>query len=724
MSEQKDDYLPGEDQWDSMDGLSKAALLARIRLFPDCSFLQMSTSQQQQSTIAVLRTVLSDLQSAAVAEAAARRRRQQLPPPIPLHNNIQLSAGLGLPAPPRSVVGLSALDSLAALLTLPGIPTAQLRLVTSARLFNPTLRTVGLLPSSADHVALTRAANLFLQSLVVKTTVQIGDLLLVCNELPGVEFGVADIVTNLSYTLVVVTVVLPAAFRVALVTTIASPVQPLDSTRFLELELDTMFTCLSGPLLCVIGTLRVHYLTPGFASLISPIVPSLGVADDDCIPLFRRNSFPSGGIGSAPGMPTTNNADAPFLIPDGHKLLCEKATGNNIIYFDKYKLEERLRASLVFRRMASHGIQSAVLGESTYALDLSRYWCMLQLFNTTKLSLIPSLGGTQSHVDNVFTGKDRYNVVSTLPWFRDTAVMSSAFQHLVLGEWGPTTVLTGGSSASIDPWASLSLQHFSTTPLTFGSGLMNIISNKLALVNAMKNLEDSLVFLYGIAYCDIFQITIEWLKSGPGMTAKWKPLYLLHVINVTFCSIFMEIKNTAASNFANLYPAALGLQSVEGICEFIKNQLRIMTEVVSWDGQVQFFEEWELSSSLVGKKGAMEQKTKKVKFNEKDLTVSDEVSSTSSMLAKRGKTTASKRVKVEQVLCRLYTMSAFGVENYFGCNRAGCAHLHPKDILKLPHDELWSLVAAAGKGFSERARKLLEEAVAKKTKSLSKSKSN
>jgi hypothetical protein len=207
------------------------------------------------------------------------------------------------------------------------------------------------------------------------------------------------------------------------------------------------------------------------------------------------------------------------------------------------------------------------------------------------------------------------------------------------------------------------------------------------------------------------------------MNAKWKPLYLLHVMNVTFCSIFMEIRNTAASMFSKLYPAAIGLQSVEGICEFIKNQLRIMTEVVSWDSQVQFFEEWELSSSRVGKKVAMEQKTKKVKFNDKDLTVSDDVSSTSSMLATRGKI-ASKRVKVEQVLCRLYTMSAFGVENYFGCNRTGCVHLHPKGILKLPHDELWAMVAAAGKGFNERARNLLADAVAKKTTSLSKSKSN
>jgi hypothetical protein len=367
----------------------------------------------------------------------------------------------------------------------------------------------------------------------------------------------------------------------------------------------------------------------------------------------------------------------------GHKQMVERLTGKTILYFEKSGLLGKLETSLVFRRMSPLAIQHEILRESTYELDIDYFWRVLKMFKRHQLSSNRGVLSDASVDVTIFTGCDMYDVVRLFPIFQPVTT-TTAFRHLVLGEWGP---VTNSSMEGGDPWKDLSLRHFSNVSLIHREETDPSITKNLIAI-AVQNFGEFLVFLYGIDYTGVMDKLYHWVRKGEGAAMKWKPNYILELVNDAIYEAFKTIKTTSDVNYRkwNLSKAlsVTSLNCPEGVTQVFATAIANIEPSV--DYQALTLEAIALRSVRVVSGSSV--------IHKKQKTDKDEGVKTPSMKS------PSMSYPIEEQLCRNFTMHAFKIPHAGPCPYGDkCHHLHPKDLVHKPLKEFWELVYKSPKGF-------------------------
>jgi hypothetical protein len=226
----------------------------------------------------------------------------------------------------------------------------------------------------------------------------------------------------------------------------------------------------------------------------------------------------------------------------GKRHMIDNFTGKLVHVTDRSNLGERLEGSRLIRRIASSDVIARVLKEDI-TFDASRGWGELVREGNFRLSPI-SVGEAVRHF---LPGTQKWGAVCNLP-----AANSHYYGLLMGGGWNGE----GGVQ-----WGVLSLQHFLTVPLRCDR--LEQYAAKRAIGDALRGLEDMLVFCCGIHFVDSMAPTRSRLEGGDLAPFDVPAAYCRFEIERALLAFFMEFKNLTHLQMCQLYPER-DLTSAEG----------------------------------------------------------------------------------------------------------------------------------------------------------------
>jgi hypothetical protein len=217
----------------------------------------------------------------------------------------------------------------------------------------------------------------------------------------------------------------------------------------------------------------------------------------------------------------------------GKRHMIDNFTGKLVHVTDRSNLGERLEGSRLIRRIASSDVIARVLKEDI-TFDASRGWGELVREGNFRLSPI-SVGEAVRHF---LPGTQKWGAVCNLP-----AANSHYYGLLMGGGWNGE----GGVQ-----WGVLSLQHFLTVPLRCDR--LEQYAAKRAIGDALRGLEDMLVFCCGIHFVDSMATTRSRLEVGDLAPFDVPAAYCRFEIERALLAFFMEFKNLTHQQMCQLYP--------------------------------------------------------------------------------------------------------------------------------------------------------------------------
>lgn len=234
----------------------------------------------------------------------------------------------------------------------------------------------------------------------------------------------------------------------------------------------------------------------------------------------------------------------------GMRALYSEFDGKFLKYFSKITdIATRYKETRVAFRM-THVDVFIVINQGKGELDFSINDAFCLLISSGNSWSGPLLYG-QSITDANFNGLEntkRYNVLKRLPQLVNVKI----YRLLLTEGWAVTHQSNGAMTYA----GSVSLSTFASDPSEFSTRTVkkDSFGDKVFLVEVMKNLENYLVFIFGMIYDGICKEIMESLQFGTWSQQNWDLAYIRYSMEKVLFKTFLEVKSASRDSYLKQYP--------------------------------------------------------------------------------------------------------------------------------------------------------------------------
>lgn len=259
----------------------------------------------------------------------------------------------------------------------------------------------------------------------------------------------------------------------------------------------------------------------------------------------------------------------------GMRTLYSEFDGKSLKYFSKITdIATRYKETRVAFRM-THIDVFLLLNQGKGELDFSINDAFCLLISSGNSWSGPLLHGEKIS-DGNFNGlpnTKRYNVLKRLP-----QLVNVKIYRLLLTEGWAVTHQSNGAMTYV---GSVSLSTFASNPNEFSQRTMkkDSFGDKVFLVEVMKNLENYLVFVFGMIYDGVCKEIMESLQFGAWSLSNWDLAYTRYSMEKVLFKTFLEVKSVSRANYLKQYPEC-DICSPIDIAKFLRKRLSDLSPTV------------------------------------------------------------------------------------------------------------------------------------------------
>jgi hypothetical protein len=213
----------------------------------------------------------------------------------------------------------------------------------------------------------------------------------------------------------------------------------------------------------------------------------------------------------------------------------ETINGKKVWHNEKHNIVDRLRSSVVCRRMTEVDVLNVILTNEVN-LDAGVAWGQLVAMGQQHDM---GSGGGKMLTQLLLKNTRRWTHLKKLP----AAQSSVAFERAMMGEWsGPTNF----------DWSKLSLQDFCREDMCDDVG--DKATQRVLIGDAMLNWEHFLVFCHGSTFDGITTDVRASVSVGPLSDDSWDAGYIRFLIEGCLFEVFKILRQVSVSDYLKAFP--------------------------------------------------------------------------------------------------------------------------------------------------------------------------